>query len=126
MVLPKKKAASNAQDLKTFLTFSVMSPSFCGRRINGWFNSPRVSPVSFFPLISPSLFSWYRLDRRRVNPIRRNWLTNIKKAVIIILFLHSSIVTWNRERMVVVNHLFSISGKISGAGVIHTNHICPL
>ena len=33
-------------------------------------------------------------------------LPKIKKVVILILFKHSSIITWNGEKMVVVSHLF--------------------
>ena len=33
-------------------------------------------------------------------------LPNFKKVVIIILFLHSPIITWNGEKVAVVSHLF--------------------
>lgn len=33
-------------------------------------------------------------------------LTKIKKVVIIVLFEHSSIITWNGGKMVVISHLF--------------------
>ena len=43
-------------------------------------------------------------------------LPKIKKVVIIILFKHSSIITWNGEKMVVVSHLFLfIRKKFQGA-----------